>query len=62
MEQLIQGAEVLMRSSRHNFIALYDCKANNKDGGWMLLLGAALCLSVGTASRNTEALNQANRR
>lgn len=37
MEQLIQGVEVLMRSSGQNFIALHHSKAKNKDGGWMLL-------------------------
>lgn len=36
-----EAAEVLMRSSRQNFITPYNSKANNKDGGWMLLLLAA---------------------
>lgn len=60
MEQLIQGVEVLMRSSGQNFIALYNSKANIKDGGWMLLLLAAVCLFVGTVGC-TQALKEATR-
>lgn len=44
MEQLIQGVEVLMCSSGQNFIALHNSEANNKGGGWMFLLVAAVCL------------------
>lgn len=61
MEQLIQGVEVLMCSSGQNFIALHNSRANNKGGGWMFLLVAAVCLYVGTC-RNTEQLKQATTR
>lgn len=61
MEQLIQGVEVLMCSSGQNFIALHNSKANNKGGGWMFLLVAAVCLFAGTC-RNTKQLKQATTR